>query len=220
MVTQSPFAGREFGILLHPSSLFGREDIGTLGAEAYQFVDWLASTGAGIWQILPLTLNGQYDSPYFSYSAFAGNPWLVDLTHLHQARTAGARSQSRLHDEVTDARVPFADLARTKRPQLLEAAEALLAERGPSLARTAGAIPAEEFWLADTAHFFALKEEFDNAPWWRWPRRSDPRHRGAERVAAAARRPHRGVGGIVLLLRPAMVGAAGARESQGYPGAG
>src|SRR5664279_423096 len=166
MVTQTPFAGREFGILLHPSSLFGREDIGTLGAEAYQFVDWLASTGAGIWQILPLTLNGQYDSPYFSYSAFAGNPWLVDLSHLHGA---GLLPQPMLHEDATDARVSFAELVRTKRTQLLEAAEALLADDGHPWRERLEQFRTEEFWLADTAHFFALKEEFDDAPWWQWP---------------------------------------------------
>ena len=166
LVTQTPFAGREFGILLHPSSLFGREDIGTLGAEAYQFVDWLASTGAGIWQILPLTLNGQYDSPYFSYSAFAGNPWLVDLSHLQRA---GLLAQPMLHEDATDARVSFAELVRTKRPQLLEAAEVLLADDGHPWRERLGQFRTEEFWLADTAHFFALKEELDDAPWWKWP---------------------------------------------------
>jgi 4-alpha-glucanotransferase len=170
MVTHSPFAGREFGILLHPSSLFGREDIGTLGAEAYQFVDWLASTGAGIWQILPLTLNGQYDSPYFSYSAFAGNLWLVDLTHLHQAGLLGGIDHHPvLHEEATDARVPFTKLVDTKRPQLMEAAEALLADGEHPWRERLEQFRNDEFWLADTAHFFALKGEFDDVPWWQWP---------------------------------------------------
>jgi len=60
------FPHRGFGVLLHPSCLFGHDDIGTLGAEAYRFVDWLASTGATLWQILPLNPNGIFNSPYFA----------------------------------------------------------------------------------------------------------------------------------------------------------
>ncbi len=165
MTAASPFTGRQFGVLLHPSSLFGHDDVGTLGAEAYQFVDWLASTGASIWQILPLTANGQYDSPYFSYSTFAGNPWLIDLARLHDA---GLLPEPRLHAEVTDARVPFADLPQTKRPQLLEAAQAFLADPEHAWWPQFREFRREQSWLADTAHFFALKEDYSDAPWWKW----------------------------------------------------
>lgn len=179
----SPFDGRQFGILLHPSSLFGRDDIGTLGAQAYQFVDWLASTGAGIWQILPLTQNGQYDSPYFSYSAFAGNPWLVDLPRLQEA---GLLPEPHLHDEVIDHAVPFADLPRTKRPQLLAAAEAFLAgPHHPWQERFADFRSSQE-WLEDTAHFFALKEEHQDAPWWQWPAPLRSRERESIRASRQA----------------------------------
>ena len=166
MTVNPPFTDRQFGILLHPSSLFGRDDIGTLGAEAYRFVDWLESTGASIWQILPLTRNGQYDSPYFSYSTFAGNPWLVDLARLHDA---GLLPRPQLHAKVTDAHVRFADLPRTKRPQLLAAAGAFLADSSHPWWPGFETFRADQAWLADTAHFFALKEEFDDKPWWRWP---------------------------------------------------
>jgi len=180
MTVSSPFTERQFGILLHPSSLYGHDDVGTLGVEAYAFVDWLASTGASLWQILPLTRNGQYDSPYFSYSTFAGNPWLVDLAALHDA---GLLAEPALHAEVVDSHVPFAELARTKRPQLLAAAEAFLAE--PTHAWWPGfeQFRASEPWLADTAHFFALKEEFDDAPWWQWPAALRTRERDAVRAS-------------------------------------
>lgn len=174
----SPFEGRQFGVLLHPSSLFGPDDIGTFGAEAHRFVDWLASTGAGIWQILPLTLNGQYDSPYFSYSTFAGNPWLVDLRELH---AAGLLPEPRLHDRPVADPVLFADLPRTKRPQLLAAAEAFLASPDHPWHAAFGAFRDSEEWLTDTAHFFALKEEHDDAPWWQWPAEIRARARGAVR---------------------------------------
>ncbi len=179
----SPFDGRQFGVLLHPSSLFGPEDIGTLGEEAYRFVDWLASTGAGVWQILPLTLNGQYDSPYFSYSAFAGNPWLVDLRRLHEA---GLLPGPQIHDGVVDAAVPFADLPRTKRPQLLVAAAALLASTDHPWRARLDAFRSGAVWLTDTAHFFALKEEHDDAPWWEWPAPIRSREREAVRASRQA----------------------------------
>lgn len=181
MTVSPPFTDRQFGVLLHPSSLFGHDDIGTLGAEAYGFVDWLASTGASIWQVLPLTPNGQHDSPYFSYSAFAGNPWLVDLSRLHDA---GLLPEPRLHEEVIDAHVPFADLPRTKRPQLLAAAEAFLADSSHAWWPRFRQFRQEQVWLADTAHFLALKEELDDAPWWRWPEPLRTRDREAVRASS------------------------------------
>ena len=162
----SPFAGRELGVLLHPSSLFGPDDIGTFGPEAYQFVDWLARTGAGVWQILPLTANGQHDSPYFSYSAFAGNPWLVDLRFLHEA---GLLPETGLHEFAVDAHIPFARLPSTKLPRLREAAQALLETPGHPWSDRFAQFRTREAWLADTAHFFALKDEQGGAPWWAWP---------------------------------------------------
>lgn len=165
---------RQLGVLLHPSCLFGREPIGTIGAEAYQFVDWLAGTGSHIWQILPLTMNGAYDSPYFSYSAFAGNPWLVDLADLAEH---GLLDAPVLLDEDSDAAVPFDDLAATKLPQLQRAARALLDSPDHAWRPGLQAFVAEHGWLTDTCHFFALKESFDDAPWFTWPaplRRRDP----------------------------------------------
>src|ERR671924_1740642 len=71
------FFSRAGGILLHPTSLPGRYGVGDLGPQAYRFVDWLASTGCKLWQILPLGPTGYGDSPYQCFSAFAGNPYLI-----------------------------------------------------------------------------------------------------------------------------------------------
>src|SRR5436309_16031411 len=68
---------RSSGILLHPTSLPGRFGVGDLGPEAYEFVEWLATAGQTFWQILPLGPTAYGDSPYSSFSAFAGNPNLV-----------------------------------------------------------------------------------------------------------------------------------------------
>src|SRR5512145_2166851 len=73
---------RAGGVLLHPSSLPGPYGIGDLGPQAYGFVNWLASTGCKLWQVLPLGPTGYGDSPYQCFSAFAGNPYLISLDLL------------------------------------------------------------------------------------------------------------------------------------------
>jgi len=73
---------RSSGVLLHVVSLPGGQGIGDMGPEAYKFVDWLASAGQQIWQILPLGPTGYGNSPYASSSAFAGNPALISLERL------------------------------------------------------------------------------------------------------------------------------------------
>ena len=75
---------RESGILMPVSSLPGPYGIGCFGAEAVKFVDFLAAAGQHIWQILPLSPTGYGDSPYQSCSAFAGNPYFIDLEALRE----------------------------------------------------------------------------------------------------------------------------------------
>ncbi|MFN3373891.1 MAG: 4-alpha-glucanotransferase, partial [Chloroflexus sp.] len=70
---------RASGILLHPSSLPGPWGIGDLGPMAYRFVDFLAAAGQTLWQVLPLGPTGYGDSPYQCFSAFAGNPLLINI---------------------------------------------------------------------------------------------------------------------------------------------
>lgn len=75
-------SNRKSGILLHPTSLPGKYGIGTLGEYAYKFIDWLESAGQKLWQVLPLGPTGYGDSPYASFSTFAGNPLMIDLEFL------------------------------------------------------------------------------------------------------------------------------------------
>ena len=75
---------RESGILMPVSSLPGPYGIGCFGKEAFKFVDFLADAGQKIWQLLPLSPTGYGDSPYQSCSAFAGNPYFIDLDALEQ----------------------------------------------------------------------------------------------------------------------------------------
>ena len=75
---------RSAGVLLHPTSLPGPDGVGDLGPQAYRWIDWLASTGCTLWQVLPLGPTGYGDSPYQCFSAFAGNPFLVSPELLLQ----------------------------------------------------------------------------------------------------------------------------------------
>ena len=73
---------RASGIILHITSLPSPHGVGTLGAEAREFADFLQKAGQKYWQILPLGPTGYGDSPYQTDSAFAGNPYLIDLEEL------------------------------------------------------------------------------------------------------------------------------------------
>lgn len=73
---------RMSGILMHPTSLPSPYGIGDLGKDAYEFIDFLEMSGQHLWQILPLTHTGFGDSPYQSFSAFAGQPLLISPDHL------------------------------------------------------------------------------------------------------------------------------------------
>ena len=73
---------RESGILMPVSSLPGPYGIGCFGKAAFQFVDFLSAAGQTIWQLLPRSPTGYGDSPYQSCSAFAGNPYFIDLDAL------------------------------------------------------------------------------------------------------------------------------------------
>ena len=75
---------RSAGVIMHISSLPGKFGIGTFGKEAYKFVDFLSRTGLSYWQILPLGPTGYGDSPYQSFSAFAGNPYFIDFDILNE----------------------------------------------------------------------------------------------------------------------------------------
>lgn len=91
------------GILLHPTSLPSPYGIGDLGDEAYAFIDFLARAGQHLWQVLPLTHTGFGDSPYQSFSAFAGQPLLIDPRHLIRLGLIGGweLTIARLQTQVT-----------------------------------------------------------------------------------------------------------------------
>ena len=166
MTDHGPFRSRSLGVLLHPSSFPGRDAIGTLGAEAHEFVAWLESTGATIWQLLPLTINGKDDSPYFSSSAFAGNPWMVDLDELV---AHGLLDDAGLPGRGTHDPVDFERLRSHKLPKLVAAADRFLATPDHAWRPHFDDFVRTNDWLTPTCHFLALKDEHGDVPWWDWP---------------------------------------------------
>lgn len=157
---------RSFGVLLHPTSLPGPWGIGTLGEEAQGFVDWLAAAGARWWQVLPLGPTGYGDSPYQSFSAFAGNPYLVD------PRLFFAKGWLEPEEPpfLPAHRVDYGGLHKTRWPLFRRAFSGFLT-RGSEEDRASleAFAQAERGWLDDYALFMALKHRFGGEPWNRWP---------------------------------------------------
>jgi len=168
---------RACGILLHPTSLPGRHGVGDLGHEAYRFVDFLASAGQSLWQVLPLGPTGYGNSPYQCFSAFAGNTLLVSPELLVEQGLLAPGALEGLHTLPED-RVEYGEAFPHK--------EALLKEAFDNFRETEPALVAaafEEFktasagWLDDYALYRSLKREREEAAWTEWEaplRQRDP----------------------------------------------
>ena len=159
---------RACGILLHPTSLPGPYGVGDLGHEAYRFVDFLASAGQSLWQVLPLGPTGYGNSPYQCFSAFAGNTLLVspDLLAEH-----GLLAPADLEDapRLEDGRVEYGAAFGLKERLLNRAFENYKAARPAGVRDNF-----EEFkersasWLDDYALYRSLKRERGEAAWTSW----------------------------------------------------
>ena len=161
---------RTSGILLHPTSLPGRYGIGELGGEARGFVDVLAETGQGLWQVLPLGPTGFGDSPYQCFSAFAGNPLLVSLDRLADD---GLLDRADLAEAPAfpEREVDFRAVATFKRSRLERAHACFEKEAAPAPREDLAAFAAaQRAWLPDYALFMALKDAGGGSWWPDWPR--------------------------------------------------
>ncbi len=170
---------RESGVLMHISSLQGPYGVGTMGKNAFAFVDFLKASGQSYWQILPLNPTGFGDSPYQSCSAFAGNPYLIDLELLIEEGLLLETEVSGICWCDREDKVNFGRLY-DNRWNVLRIA----------YSRYAGSREFTDFcqenrhWLEDFSLFLALKDENGGKPWYEW---EDGLKRRQERLLAAAR---------------------------------
>ncbi|MBR4108766.1 MAG: 4-alpha-glucanotransferase [Oscillospiraceae bacterium] len=172
---------RESGILMHITSLPGPYGIGTFGKSAYAFVDFLKKAGQRKWQILPLTPTGFGDSPYQSCSAFAGNPYLIDLPSLVQEGLLDQQVLDCICWNRTEDRVDFG-LQYENRAKVLKMAYSRF-EENEDFCRFCRE---NSSWLSDFSLFQALKDENGGAPWYQWD--SALKHRDPDAVWSARRR--------------------------------
>lgn len=137
-----------------------------MGREAERFLDWLASTGAKWWQVLPLGPTSYGDSPYQSFSAFAGNPFLVDPEMLIEN---GWLEKTEEPPQYSADKVNYGWLYETRWPLLRRAFTGFQA-RGSAQDKALldAFIQAEQAWLEDFALFMALKTRFGGKPWNEW----------------------------------------------------
>ena len=155
---------RESGILMHITSLPSPYGIGTMGKDAYAFVDFLEKASQSYWQILPLTPTGYGDSPYQSFSACAGNHYLIDLDTLVEEGLLTKQEVASVNWGNVPGRVDYGSMY-TRRNQVLKKAYCRFI---PDEAYRRFVAENEE-WLSEYGIFMALKEENGGKPWLDWP---------------------------------------------------
>lgn len=184
---------RSSGIILHPTSLPGPYGIGDIGPEAHRWINFLSDAGCRLWQILPLGPTGYGDSPYQSFSAFAGNPYLISPESL--------LAEDLLHpDDLTEnlnsppGRVDFGAVIPWKLAVLDRAYSRFEHTASKELRQGFDEFQdSEGHWLEDFALFMALKEAHGGAPWptWEQPlrdREPEALHRVRQNLDLAMRR--------------------------------
>jgi 4-alpha-glucanotransferase len=154
---------------MHPTSLPGNHGIGSLGAEAHTFIDAIKEAGFKLWQILPLTPVAYGNSPYSAYSAFAGNPLLIDIDGLLAEAWLTERDVTPFNDP-NPRRVDFEAVRAWKIPTLLACFRRFQREAEEQPKKWfADFCEAKKEWLDEYALFMALKEDHDNGAWTEWP---------------------------------------------------
>jgi 4-alpha-glucanotransferase len=162
---------RATGVLLHPTCLPGEQGIGTFElGPVERLLDFLAAGGIHYWQLCPLGPTGFGDSPYQCFSAFAGNPYLIDLFALARLGLLTPTDIEPLQF-LERERVDFGHLWQLK-GLMLSRAHARYREQGRPV------LPYGDFaafrrehaaWLEPYAYFRALKDHYEGRPWWEWP---------------------------------------------------
>lgn len=156
---------RAAGILLPIFSLPSRYGIGCFSKEAYRFIDWLKEAGQSYWQILPLGITSYGDSPYQSFSTFAGNPYFMDLDELAAQGVLTAEECEAAVWNGDPSQIDYAMVYRTRYPLLRKAFERSSVEQQGDYQDF---VREQSGWLEDYALFMALKGHFGGTSWLDW----------------------------------------------------
>lgn len=147
------------------TSLPGRYGIGCFSKSAYDFVDWLREAGQTCWQILPLGPTSYGDSPYQSFSTFAGNPYFISLEELTEEGVLTKKEcQSADFGKRADD-IDYEKIYKNRYPLLHKAYERSRISEDPDYVCF---VEENRWWLADYALFMAVKDRFGGAPWTEW----------------------------------------------------
>ncbi len=160
---------RSSGVLMHISSLPNKYGIGSFGKEAFDFIDFLVNTGQSYWQILPLTTTSFGDSPYASYSAFAGNTDFINLSLLVDEGYLTKDDVKGIHFGDRVDKVNYELVQRERRPLLEKAVRNFVENDGLTQNEYQQFLGNNEDWLIPFSQFMTLKENFNQRPWFEWP---------------------------------------------------
>ncbi|MFP4697582.1 MAG: 4-alpha-glucanotransferase [Eubacteriales bacterium] len=156
---------RGSGILLHISSLPGEYGIGTLGKETYKFVDFLKKSGQKYWQILPIGPTGYGNSPYSSFSTFAGNHYFIDFDIFIDKKIITKEYLLQFDFGSNSKKVEYDRLFNTKERILRTIFNKVSSYYKEELFDFR---KKKEYWIEDYALFMALKKENNYKPWNEW----------------------------------------------------
>jgi len=156
---------RTAGILLPVTSLPSKYGIGCFSKSAYDFVDWLKAAGQSYWQILPLGPTSYGDSPYQSFSTFAGNPYFISLEALIEEGVLTEKECDGADFGSCPNDIHYEKLYKNRYPLLRKAYERSKISENPDYLRF---IEENNWWLSDYALFMAVKDRFEGVPWNQW----------------------------------------------------
>jgi len=156
---------RASGILLPVSSLPSEYGIGSFSKEAYKFVDSLKAAGQKYWQILPLGPTGYGDSPYQSFSTFAGNPYFIDLEDLIEKGYITTKDCEDCDFGDDDRSIDYGKLYESRFVILKKAYKASNIAEDNEFIKF---IKKNAYWLNDYALYMAIKNEFNSVSWLEW----------------------------------------------------
>lgn len=161
------------GVLLPIFSLPSPYGIGTLGKAAYDWIDFLHEAGQQLWQVLPIGPTSFGDSPYQSFSAFAGNPYFIDLEQLCEDGLLQKEDCAPLADQADSAAIDYAKQYQYRYAILKKAYSRFDNPNEISRFRKA------HNWVDDYALFMALKDSYNGRAWTQWPSAIRKRERHA-----------------------------------------